>query len=347
MLYLGDFLEDATIPFLWSTNAAAGGSVDRATDGTIKVERDDGTDCTGTSITDSEGDPDTGLHRGSCDSSDNANFATNHFYFIWVDGAGIDGETVNGYLACFSIEYAGLNKQVDVVKISNDEAAATNLETMLDGDGGATLSLGALVINGSRSAGVVDLDNSNGPALRANGSTMCMDLNASNGAAVDARGSYGFLLVGSNGDGFYSGSSGGGGAGLRLQGAAGDAPDLELATSGTIENAGGDILANLDAAITSRNSVTPDAAGTAAGLHATTDGKIPTAVENADALLKRAVSNVEDDCDDDSLGTVILAMFHSSADGTTWTITKTDGSTVKVTKTLATDQNADPITGVS
>jgi len=43
-----------------------------------------------------------------------------------------------------------------------------------------------------------------------------------------------------------------------------DAGELDLDTQ----------LAYLDAAISSRNSVTPDAAGTAAGLHATTDGKV-------------------------------------------------------------------------
>lgn len=71
------------------------------------------------------------------------------------------------------------------------------------------------------------------------------------------------------------------------------------------------------------------------------------ATEIADAVLSRAVSNVEDSADGHSLCTVILAMLESSTSGGVWTIKKTDGATTFATKTLATDADAAPITGVS
>jgi len=293
MLYLGDFLEDATIPFLWSTNDAAGGSVDRATDGTIKVERDDGTDCTGTSITDSEGDPDTGLHRGSCDSSDNANFATNHFYFIWVDGAVIDGEPVNGYLACFSIEYAGLNKQVDVTKWLGTACSTPTTAGLPEVD---VIHWDGTAVDGPDTAGVpnvnlVGIDGAKTDGTPAVASRPILylqqfNLHCSLGsegaihAENDAGSGYGLHTGGSIGQhnagtthGVYNYASSGYGqrnqgtaAGLYNVGSinghaqrnerAGSGKDVYLAGSGSIENSGGDILANLDAAISSRSSHT-------------------------------------------------------------------------------------------
>lgn len=104
MSYQGDIDEDATLTFWWNTNAADGSSITRATDGTIKVRRDDGTDCTGTSVTDTEDTPDTGIHECKIDTSDSANYATGYDYLVWIDGAVIDGETVNACIATFSIQ---------------------------------------------------------------------------------------------------------------------------------------------------------------------------------------------------------------------------------------------------
>lgn len=104
MMYLGDLAEDQSITFRWNTNDGEGASITRATDGTIKVIRDDGTDCTGTAVTDTEDTPDTGIHTCTIDTSDSANFAIAHDYDVWLDGAVIDGATVNAALAHFSIE---------------------------------------------------------------------------------------------------------------------------------------------------------------------------------------------------------------------------------------------------
>jgi hypothetical protein len=119
------------------------------------------------------------------------------------------------------------------------------------------------------------------------------------------------------------------------------------------------------------NTVVPDISGTAATLHGVTDGKIdtvgtnvdailvdtgttlpasiaalPTAVQNADALLIRSVSNTEDAAGEHTLTGIILAMLESSITDTTWTIRKTGGDTF-ATKTVTKDANADPITGVT
>lgn len=75
-------------------------------------------------------------------------------------------------------------------------------------------------------------------------------------------------------------------------------------------------------------------------------GDIPTAIQNADALLNRSVTNTQDTADAHSLTTIILATLESSVSGTTWTIRKTGGTTF-ATKTLTVDAGADPVTGVT
>lgn len=74
---------------------------------------------------------------------------------------------------------------------------------------------------------------------------------------------------------------------------------------------------------------------------------IPTTTQIADAVLSRNVSNVESSAGEHTLCTMVLAGLESSVSGTTWTIKRTDGTTTHATKTVATDANADPITGVS
>jgi len=74
---------------------------------------------------------------------------------------------------------------------------------------------------------------------------------------------------------------------------------------------------------------------------------IPTATENADAILSRNASNVEGSAGEHTLCTVILAMLEGSVSGSTWTIKRTDGSTTHATKTVTTDATAHPITGVN
>lgn len=105
--------------------------------------------------------------------------------------------------------------------------------------------------------------------------------------------------------------------------------------------------------ITAIGFSTLDAAGvrTAVGLSSanldTQLAALPTATENADAILSRDVDNVEASAGEHTLCTIILASLESSVSGTTWTIKRTDGSTTHATKTVTSSASADPITGVS
>jgi len=103
-MYLGDYKEDDTLYFCWSTNDKDGAAITRATNGTIKVYKDDGTTESTAGITDTEDfDSITGVHNCKIILTD-AFYATGHDYSIVLVGAIIDGETVNAVLATFSIE---------------------------------------------------------------------------------------------------------------------------------------------------------------------------------------------------------------------------------------------------
>jgi len=104
-MYLGDYKEDSILYFNWSTNDKSGASITRATDGTIKVYKDDGTTESTAGITDTEDfDGLTGIHNCKIDLSSDAFYSTGHDYSILLAGAVIDGQTVNAVLATFSIE---------------------------------------------------------------------------------------------------------------------------------------------------------------------------------------------------------------------------------------------------
>jgi hypothetical protein len=105
MMYLGDYKEDDVVYFCWSTNDKDGASITRATDGSIKVYKDDGTAESTAGITDTEDfDSITGIHNCKIDLSADAFYATGHDYSVVLVGAVIDGEIVNAVLTTFSIE---------------------------------------------------------------------------------------------------------------------------------------------------------------------------------------------------------------------------------------------------
>ena len=104
-MYLGDYSEDSTVYFCWSTFNKNGASVTRSTNGTIQVYKDDGTGQSTAGITDTEDfDSLTGIHNCKIDLSSDAFYAVGHDYSVVLAGATIDGETVNVTLAMFSIE---------------------------------------------------------------------------------------------------------------------------------------------------------------------------------------------------------------------------------------------------
>ena len=110
MINLGDVATGVTIQVPWSTNAADGSSITRATDGSIRIYKDNGTTQRSSSsgITDNEDfDSITGVHLLNIDLSDNTDagfYAASHNYHVMLVAATIDGKTVNSWLATFSIQ---------------------------------------------------------------------------------------------------------------------------------------------------------------------------------------------------------------------------------------------------
>jgi len=283
-----DILEDETAVDWFDTNDGDGASITLAVDGTIVVERDDGTDCTGTSVTFSEDDPATGVHRVSVDTSDNANFAVDHDYCVILTGATIDGETVNHTLFRISIENTNRNREVDVVKwggsaIETPDTAGLPNVNLVGIDGAKTDGTVAVASRPIVYLQILDLhcNQASYGALNARN-------DHSSGIGVNhTGGSFGERNTASSvaGTGQSNWSSGGSGYGQYNYGStgarySGSSKDISLSNSGTIQDVSGNAvtmddqwtdaraakLDNLDAAITSRNSVTPDAAGVVAGL---------------------------------------------------------------------------------
>lgn len=115
MNYLGDYAEDATLYFDWSTNDSSGASITRTTDGTISVYKDDNLTQSTAGITDTEDfDSLTGIHNCKIDLSADAFYATGHDYAVVLSGAVIDGQAVNAVLAHFSIENRSGNAPANI-----------------------------------------------------------------------------------------------------------------------------------------------------------------------------------------------------------------------------------------
>lgn len=102
---LGDRAEDSVLYFTWDSNDGDGGSITRATDGTVSVYKDDGVAQSVAGVTDTEDfDSLTGVHNCKIDTSADAFYATGSDYSVVLSAATIDGQTVNATLAVFSIE---------------------------------------------------------------------------------------------------------------------------------------------------------------------------------------------------------------------------------------------------
>lgn len=103
--YLGDFLEDATVHFMWDSNDASGASITRSTDGVVSVYKDNGVTQSVAGVTDTEDfDTLTGVHVCTIDTGADAFYAAGADYTVVLSGAVIDGQTVNAVLAHFSIQ---------------------------------------------------------------------------------------------------------------------------------------------------------------------------------------------------------------------------------------------------
>jgi hypothetical protein len=103
--YLGDYPEDATVHFIWSTNDGNGASITRTVDGTIKVYKDNGLVPSSTGITDTEDlGGVTGVHACTIDTNSDAFYVAGADYAVVLNGATIDSQSVNAILAHFSIQ---------------------------------------------------------------------------------------------------------------------------------------------------------------------------------------------------------------------------------------------------
>lgn len=109
MTYQGDFAVGATVQIPWSTNDGNGAAITRATDGSIRIYKNNSTTqrASSSGVTDSEDFAGvTGTHLVNIDTSDNADpgfYATGNNYHVMLVGATIDGQTVNRWLGSFSI----------------------------------------------------------------------------------------------------------------------------------------------------------------------------------------------------------------------------------------------------
>ena len=101
---LGDFVEDATLHFEWSTRDTDGAPITRSTDGTIYVKKDNATTSSAgiTNVEDADGV--TGQHECTIDLSADAFYATGSNYSVVLYGAVIDSVSVTTTLREFSIQ---------------------------------------------------------------------------------------------------------------------------------------------------------------------------------------------------------------------------------------------------
>ena len=277
--YIGDIAEDADVYFVFDTASASGASITATVVvADIEVYRQIAAPINLIQRSSTSGftlavnhDGATGTHMVCIDTSDNTDagfFTTGYDYFVKLNTVTVDGVSISKWIGHFSVEnrYTG----ADVVAISGDTAAADNLESMLDGTGGVTLSLGQLAIVASSNddaiiatgagtgAGIVTTGGSTGIGFEVVGGGTSGD--AIKASATDGHGMYlagdenneGFEAVGegtaagmtarggSDGDGLYAASGYNGGEGIYAYGQAVASNGLKAESGG----AGKDINAD-------------------------------------------------------------------------------------------------------
>ena len=121
MNYLGDFPQDQTVYFYFSTNDVYGGRSDPTTFGTVIVYKDDSTTQTTGGITTTENfdssDIDNGIHLVKIVTTASF-YEPAHDYTVILYGAEIDSQTVNAVLASFSIENRTGSPQAGALEIT-------------------------------------------------------------------------------------------------------------------------------------------------------------------------------------------------------------------------------------
>ena len=168
--YLGDFAEDATVHYMWDTFDSSGASITRATDGSIRIYKDNGVaeKTTANGITDTEDfDTQTGIHVLTIDTSndtgDGGFWVTGSNYTVVLNGATIDGQTVNAVLCHFSIENRYNDVNVASVSANAINAAAiatdaiTNAKIATDAIGAAELATDCIASDQLAATAITDI----------------------------------------------------------------------------------------------------------------------------------------------------------------------------------------------
>jgi hypothetical protein len=314
MMNLGDVDTGATIHVPWSSNGADGASITRATDGSIRVYKDNSTTQRSSSagITDSEDfDSITGVHLVTIDLSDNTDagfYAAGHNYHVMLVAATIDGKTVNSWLATFSIRnrysapsgtFTANVTQWNGVNVASPHTAGYPVVTIKDGTGtgeldtasGAVAAVASVVAIGSGA-----ITSASFAAGAINAAAIAADAITAAKVASDV--------------------------GAEIADAVCDEALSGHTTAGTV----GKALADAGAA-----------------------GTPPTAAEIADMVATRGSANWENDVEVGSIGQAALEATHNG-DTTTnagyVTIFAADGVTPLYKRLLATDTLAAPLTGV-
>lgn len=155
MNYIGNFAEDSAVSFLFSTSDASGGAIApsdafEADDFIIYKNYNQTQKATTNGITVlSPFDSVTGLHCIIIDTSNDTgdvgfwDKSNDYTIVLSPDTETVDGQTVVVPIGRFSIENRVVGSGVvsaNVTQISGDATAANNLEALLDGTGGVTLS---------------------------------------------------------------------------------------------------------------------------------------------------------------------------------------------------------------
>jgi len=130
--YIGDYRLGQTVRHLWNTFGSSNQSITRSTNGTVSVYEDGGLTQFTTGVTDTEDyDGRTGIHEVVIVTTD-SQYERGKDYYVVLDTATIDGQTVNAALFTFSIENREPSKD-KILFTGNLTAATANTITLPSG----------------------------------------------------------------------------------------------------------------------------------------------------------------------------------------------------------------------
>jgi hypothetical protein len=328
--YRGDIDLGDTIDWKFTTTDTSGVPTTLAGSPVVSCYVDNGTTEITAGITLTvDFDSRTGMHNVRVVATSGNGYATGTNVECAITTGTVGGSSVVGYVVgSFSIDKrsalrpatagrtlvvsSGGAADADAVAISTDATAANNLETMLDGTGGATLSLGKLnIVNSAGDAVVASSTGSNGNGVNITGNGVGRGMRITGGASAEglfvesgasdgsgavfqshSAGDYAihaFGDAGANGVGFFGGdASGSTAAGHAFILTGGTASTTSGGTSGRAINATG------GAGASSTNGASPAAVLTGGGT---------TTVSGGDGLRLTATGS-EQDLDADVVGNI-------------------------------------------